>query len=106
MARKKQRQFTAEFKLDTVMEVLRGEKPIAQICRERDTTDSLVYKWRQEFVEKAPGIFEGKQAASQHNEQTERIAELERLVGQLTMENTLLKKGASFLETYRRKNGL
>jgi transposase len=106
MARKKQRQFTAEFKLDTVMEVLRGEKPIAQICRERDITDSLVYKWRQEFLEKAPGIFEGKQAPSQHNEQAERIAELERLVGQLTMENALLKKGSSFLETYRRKNGL
>ena len=106
MTRKKQRQITAEFKLDTVMEVLRGAKPIAQICRERDITDSLVYKWRQEFLEKAPGIFEGKQAANQHNEQAERIAELERLVGQLTMENALLKKGASFLEAYRRKNGL
>ncbi len=88
------------------MDVLRGEKPIAPICRERDITDSLVYKWRQEFVEKAPGIFEGKQAVSQHNAQAERIAELERLVGQLTMENALLKKGASFLEVYRRKNGL
>ena len=75
MARKKQRQFTAEFKLDTVMEALRGEKPIAQICQERDITDSLVYKWRQEFLEKAPGIVEGKQAASQHNAQAERIAD-------------------------------
>ncbi len=106
MTRKKQRQFTAECKLDTVIEVLRGEKPIAHICRERDITDSLVYKWRQEFLEKAPGIFEGKQGSSQHNEQAERIAELERLVGQLTMENALLKKGSSFLEAYRRKNGL
>src|SRR5262245_52928886 len=105
MTRKQQRQFTADFKLDTVIEVLRGEKAIAQICRERDITDSLVYKWRQEFVEKAPGIFEGKQGSSQHNQQAERIAELERLVGQLTMENALLKKGSSFLEAYRRKNG-
>jgi transposase len=106
MTRKKQRQFSAEFKLDTVLEVLRGEKASAQICRERAITDSLVYKWRQEFLEKAPGIFEGQQAASQHNEQAERIAELERLVGQLTMENALLKQGSSFLEAYRRKNGL
>lgn len=106
MARQ-QRQFSAQFKFETVMEVLRGEKPTAQVCRERDITDSLVYKWKQEFLDKAPGLFESKQAASStRDEQAERIAELERLVGQLTMENALLKKGASWLEAARRKNGL
>jgi len=105
MARK-QRQFTAQFKLETVLEVLRGEKPIAQICRDRQVTDSLVYKWRQEFLDKAPNLFENKQtAASTQARQAERIAELERLVGQLTMENALLKKGSSFLEVARRRNG-
>ena len=105
MTRKKQRQFTAQFKLETVMEVLKGEKPIAQICRDRDVTDSLVYKWRGEFLDKAPGIFEGKVTSSQNNESQERIAELERLVGQLTMANALLKKGTIWLEAARRKNG-
>jgi len=103
---RKQRQFSAQFKFETVMETLRGEKAIAQICRERQVTDSLVYKWRQEFLEKAPGLFETKQAAaSAQNDQTERIAELERLVGQLTMENALLKKGSNWLEAARRRNG-
>ena len=105
MARK-QRQFTAQFKLETVLEVLKGEKPIAQICRERHVTDSLVYKWRGEFLEKAPGIFEGKVSSSQASQTNERIAELERLIGQLTMENALLKKGSSWLEAQRRRNGL
>jgi transposase len=105
MARK-QRQYSAQFKLETVMETLRGEKPIAQVCRDRQVTDSLVYKWRQEFLEKAPSVFESKQmAASTHNDQAERIGELERLVGQLTMENALLKKGSSWLEATRRRNG-
>jgi len=105
MARK-QRQFSAQFKLDTVLEVLRGEKAIAQICRERQVTDWLVYKWRQEFLEKAPGLFQGKQTAtSVQSDQAERIAELEGLVGQLTMENALLKKGSSWLEAARRRNG-
>ncbi len=104
MARK-QRQFSAQFKLETVLEVLKGEKPMAQICRERAVTDSLVYKWRGEFVEKAAGVFEGKITSSQSSESNERIAELERLVGQLTMENALLKKGSSWLETARRRNG-
>src|SRR5437016_6270880 len=97
-----QRQFSAQFKFETVMDTVRGEKAIAHICREREVTDSLVYKWRQEFLEKAPGLFENKQTtAAQQNDQAERIAELERLVGQLTMENTLLKKGSSWLETQR-----
>jgi|SRR5664279_1723348 len=105
MARK-QRQYSAQFKLETVMEVLRGEKPIAQICRDRQLTDSLVYKWRQEFLEKASSVFESKQmAASTQNEQAERIGELERLVGQLTMENALLKKGSSWLSAARLRNG-
>lgn len=105
MARK-QRHFTTQFKFETVMEVLRGEKSTAQICRERELTDSLVYKWKQEFLDKAPSLFESKQTAnSARDEQAERIAELERLVGQLTMENALLKKGASWLEAARRKNG-
>jgi hypothetical protein len=42
MARK-QRQFTAQFKLETVLEEVKGEKSIAQICRERQVTDSLMY---------------------------------------------------------------
>ena len=106
MARK-QRPFSAQFKLETVLGMLRGEKSIAQICRERQVSDCLVYQWRQEFLEKAPGLFESKQAAANvQNEQAERIAELERLVGQLSMENALLKKGSSFLEATRRRNGL
>jgi transposase len=105
MARK-QRRFSAQFKFETVMEALRGEKPIAQVCRERQVTDSLVYKWRQEFLEKAPGLFDTKQGtATEQQNQAERIAELERLVGQLTMENAVLKKGSSWLEAARRRNG-
>src|SRR5258706_12905830 len=101
----KQRQFAAKCKLATVREVIRGEKPIAQSCRERAVTDSLVYKWRSEFLEKAPGIFEGKITSKEASEGNERIAELERLVGQLTMENALLKKGSTWLEAARRRNG-
>jgi transposase-like protein len=40
------------------MEGLRGEKSIAQICRERNMTDSLYYKWRETFLENTEEIFE------------------------------------------------
>lgn len=40
----KRRKFTAQFKFETVMKVLRGEKSVAQSCRERDITEALYYK--------------------------------------------------------------
>ena len=102
---RQQRQMTAEFKIETVKEILGGQKPIAQLCGERQVTDWLVYKWRQEFLAKAPRVFENKAQGNQHNEQMEKMAELERLVGQLTLENSAQKKGSSWLEAAWRKNG-
>lgn len=102
---KKRRTFSAEFKLDTVIEGLRGEKSIAQICRDREITDSLYYKWRNQFYDQAVEIFtDERQAAQQSNELEERIADLERLVGRLTLENEILKKARTWLDTQRGRN--
>jgi transposase-like protein len=103
---KKRRTFSAEFKLDTVIEGLRGEKTIAQVCREREITDALYYKWRDQFYERAVEIFtDGRQAAQKSNELEGRVAELERLVGRLTLENEILKKARTWLDTQRGRNG-
>lgn len=53
------REFNAQFKLETVLGGLRGEKSVAQLCRERAITDSLYYKWRDEFMEAAPADIRG-----------------------------------------------
>lgn len=104
MSRKKRRKFSKDFKLDTVMEGLRGEKSIAQICRERNITDSLYYKWRDIFIENAEEVFEDRRE-NRNEENEDRIAELERMVGRLTMENDILKKAKSWLDTAARRNG-
>lgn len=91
MTKRKRRTYSAEFKLDTVMEGIRGEKNIAQICREREIKDTLYYKWRDHFVNRATTIFEDRRnTAFQVKE--ERIAKLERMIGKLAMENEILKK--------------
>jgi transposase-like protein len=54
----KRRKFSAEFKLDTAMEGLRGQRVIGQICRERDITEALYYQWKQRFEERVLDIFE------------------------------------------------
>lgn len=102
--KQKRRSFRAQFKFETVMEVLRGENSVAQVCRERDITEALYYKWRDAFFERAPRIFEDQRASAQDS-QADRMAELERMVGQLTMENAILKKAGSLLDTTRRRNG-
>ena len=100
----KRREFSAQFKLETVLEGLRGEKSIAQICRERDVTDSLYYKWRDEFMQSAPNIFADKRRSGT-DESAERVAELERLVGRLTMELEIAKKASHLLGSRWKANG-
>jgi len=101
----KRRKFSAEFKLDTVMEGLRGQKSIAQICRERDITEPLYYQWKQRFEDQALQIFADQRQRPASDDQEQRIAELERMVGRLTMENEILKKARTWLDTQRVRNG-
>lgn len=100
----KRREFSAQFKLETVLEGLRGEKSVAQLCRERDITDSLYYKWRDEFMENAPAIFADKRHQGTDGN-AERVAELERLVGRLTMDLEIAKKAWGLLGSRWKANG-
>ena len=101
----KRRTFKPEFKFEAVLEMVRGEKSIAQICRERDISESLLYKWRDAFFERAPGIFADQRGGSTNDPQAERIAELERLVGRQTLEIEVLKKARSLLNAAPKQNG-
>ncbi len=103
MGTKPRRQFSAQFKLDAVLELFAGHKSAAQICRERQITDNLLYRWKQTFVEQAPSVFGGTSATTSASET--RIAELERLVGQLTLENEILKKAGTHSAFLRSRNG-
>ena len=104
MARRKRRSFSAEFKFETVAEALRGEKTSAQICRERDISENLLSRWKQEFVERGAEVFE-RGGSKKVDETEQRVADLERLVGRLALENEILKKASSWLESERNKNG-
>src|SRR5712692_4437528 len=96
------KQYSPEFKVQVVLEALHGDKSQAQICREHNVADELVSRWRQEFLERAPEIFS---TARTRSAEQERIAELERLVGQLTLEQNILKKASNLLTSASRKNG-
>ena len=96
----KRRTFSPEYKAQIVPEVLTGAKSGAQVCREHQIKDSVMSRWKKEFIERAPQLFE---RSDRRNQEEERTAELERLVGRLTMELEMSKK-ASLLRTSR-QNG-
>ena len=96
----KRRQHSPEFKAKVVLELLRGEKTASELCRAHKLNVNVLNRWRNEFVEKASSIFEQVEMRS---EDQQKIAELERLVGQLTMQLEIAKKASNFWEAP--KNG-
>jgi transposase len=92
------RQYTAEFKAKVVLQVLTGEKTCSEICRTHKLNANVVNRWRKEFLEQAVSIFE-RDATDSEAEQ--KIAELERLVGQLTIQLEIAKKASNYLNLER-----
>jgi transposase len=90
----KRRRFTREFKLQVLREIEVG-KSIAQVAREHEIHPNQIGKWRREHAQYAAQAFAGN--GHRYKEEA-RIADLERMVGCLTMENAFLKKALSHLE--------
>lgn len=90
----KRRQFNRDFKLQVVREVETG-KSQAQIAREHEISQYLISRWCRQHRKYKDRAFTGNGRA--YTDEA-RIAALERKVGQLTMENDLLKKVLQKLE--------
>lgn len=94
MISKKRRKFTAEFRSQVVLEVLSGKLSVAQAASKYKIKDSAIYQWKAQALERLPLLFEMKPP---EQEGAEKIAELERMIGQLTIENDALKKASRWL---------
>ena len=80
------RQFTREFKLDAIKQVQSG-KSLARVAREKEVHENVLRRWKREFERNPSRAFPGLGNTSEGRE-----AELERKVGQMTMEIDFLKK--------------
>jgi transposase len=65
---------------------LRGDRSIAEICREHDLSETLLRRWRDQMIEVAAERFQDGQDRSVQAEQRRRIAQLERALGRKTYE--------------------
>ena len=86
---KKRRQFSAEFKTNVVLDLIAGKKSLAEASREYSIKDTVLSRWKQEFLSKATQVFEQPQ---DQQEKDARIADLDRMIGMLTMKVELQKK--------------
>jgi transposase len=90
------RRFSAEEKIRIVLDGLRGEDSIAELCRREGIVQNLYYRWSKEFLEAGKKRLAGdtvREASSDEVKDLRRQAgALKEVVAELTLENRLLKK--------------
>jgi transposase len=94
--RKTRKQYSSEEKIRIVLEGLRGESTVAELCRREGIAQSLYYKWSKEFLEAGKQRLAGntkRQADSQEvNGMRHENEQLKQLVAELALKNRVLKK--------------
>jgi len=101
--RQTRKKYSAEEKIRIVLEGLRGEDSLAELCRREGIAPNMYYKWSKEFLEAGKARLTGdtkREATSsevtglrQENEQ------LKQVVAELLLKNRVLKKSATDRET-------
>ena len=102
MPKRRRRTFTAEFKAQVVLEVLSGQRSAAESARQHKLKPELIARWKDIAMEGLESLFEGDDRRSRDQD---RIAELERMVGRLTMELEVAKKASALLPSALRRDG-
>ena len=80
------RKFSAQQKTELVLASLRGPKTIAQLCREHDISESLLRRWREQFLAAGAERLSGKAERTEADELRRQVGRLERALGRKTME--------------------
>jgi transposase len=90
------RHFSAEDKIRIVLDGLRGEDSIAELCRKEGIAQSLYYTWSKEFMEAGKRRLAGDTVRAATTDEVKDLrreaSALKECVADLTLENRLLKK--------------
>ena len=92
------RQYSAEEKIRIVLEGLRGEGSIAELCRKEGIAQSMYYGWSKEFLEAGKRRLAGDTARDATSDEVKTLRvearQLKEALAEATLENRLLKKSA------------
>jgi transposase-like protein len=83
--------YSEEKKLAVVLEGLKNNGPLAELCRKHGISESLYYRWRDQFLAGGKRALAGKLEVA-NAELKQKLSEYEKMIGRLTVENDILKK--------------
>ena len=94
--RKTRKKYFAEDKVRIVLEGLRGEEKIAELCRREGIHQNMYYKWSKEFLEAGKQRLVGDTKREADSQEVEAMRseneQLKAVVAELTLNNRMLKK--------------
>ena len=94
--RETRKHYTAEEKIRIVMEGLRGEVSVSELCRKEGINANLYYKWCKDFMEAGKRQLNGDTLRQVNTDEVDGIRkeneELKQLVAELSLANRVLKK--------------
>ncbi len=90
------RKFSAEEKIRIVLEGLRGEDSIAELCRREGINQNLYYRWSKDFLEAGKKWLSGDTTREANTDEVKELRsetrQLKEALAEVTLENRLLKK--------------
>jgi len=102
------RKFSAEEKIRVVLEGLRGEDSIAELCRREGIVQNLYYRWSKDFLEAGKKRLAGDTARAATSDEVKDLrreaSALKEVAAELTLENRLQKRDGGW-ESARRRMG-
>lgn len=99
----KPRKFRADFKARVMLEIVTGKKSVAEVSREHQIKDTVLQRWKTQFLEGLPEIFTPGHPTEQERLR-DRLAELERLAGKQALQLEIAKKASSYLASLPPEN--
>lgn len=94
--RRTRKKYSAEEKIRIVLEGLRGEESIAELCRREGLNPNVYYRWSKEFMEAGKKRLAGDTVREATSDEVKDLraesSALKETLGELVMENKLLKK--------------
>ena len=90
------KQYSAEEKIRIVLDGLRGEDSIAELCRREGISQGLYYKWSKDFMEAGKKRLLGDTMREANSSEVKGLrsekSQLKEIVAELTLKNRVLKK--------------
>lgn len=98
----KRKSYTPEYKLKVVLESMQRDTTQEEVCKKFGLASSMLHRWRKEFQANAASVFQDKRdpkqkARAQGYEPGESPDDLKKLIGELTVQNDILKKASGLL---------